>query len=172
MTIEPDRKDWTWVLEQPCPECGLRAGDVDPRSVAGRVRDAVPRWRGVLERDDAAARPSPGTWSPSEYACHVRDVCDVFDERVRLMLDQDDPGFANWDQDATALERRYAEQDPATVAPELDAAAQRVASVFDQVPADAWDRTGRRSNGSVFTIGTLAQYFWHDVEHHLRDVGA
>lgn len=172
MTIEPDRKDWTWVLEQPCPECGLQAGDVDPRGVAGLVRDSVPRWRGVLEGDAAAARPSPGTWSPSEYACHVRDVFDVFDERVRLMLDQDDPIFANWDQDATALELRYAEQDPATVAPELDAAAQRVAATFDAVPADAWDRTGRRSNGSRFTVRTLAQYFWHDVEHHLRDVGA
>ena len=23
MTITPDAKDWTWVLERPCPECGL-----------------------------------------------------------------------------------------------------------------------------------------------------
>src|SRR5665647_2684362 len=25
--IEPDTKDWTWVLQRPCPECGMAAGD-------------------------------------------------------------------------------------------------------------------------------------------------
>lgn len=33
-------------------------------------------------------------------------------------------------------------------------------------------RPGRRSNGSVFTVRTLGQYFLHDVVHHLHDVGA
>ena len=23
MTIIPDTKDWTWVLQRPCPECGF-----------------------------------------------------------------------------------------------------------------------------------------------------
>ena len=32
--------------------------------------------------------------------------------------------------------------------------------------------TFRRSNGSVFTVGTLAVYFLHDVEHHLHDLAA
>jgi hypothetical protein len=31
-------------------------------------------------------------------------------------------------------------------------------------------RTGRRSNGSVFTVASLSQYFLHDVVHHLWDV--
>ena len=25
MSITPDTKDWTWVLERPCPECGFEA---------------------------------------------------------------------------------------------------------------------------------------------------
>jgi len=45
-----------------------------------------------------------------------------------------------------------------------------VARTFEAVPADAWARTGRRSNGSAFTVVTLAQYFLHDVVHHLHDV--
>ena len=28
MPIEPDTKDWTWVLERPCPECGFDASSV------------------------------------------------------------------------------------------------------------------------------------------------
>ena len=114
--IEPDTKDWTWVLEEPCPECGFRAEEVVPAEIPTTVRGHVQRWADVLARSDVAERPRPGTWSPLEYACHVRDVYRVFGERVRLMLDEDRPTFANWDQDASALEGRYGEQAPAVVA--------------------------------------------------------
>ncbi len=172
MAITPDTKDWTWVLEQPCPDCGYDPAQLDPHDVGELVRQSVPRWQLALERGDAAERPDEATWSVVEYACHVRDVFVVFDERLALMLTQDDPLFANWDQDATALEKDYASQDAASVLAELVPAAERVAASFDAVPEDAWERTGRRSNGSVFTVATLAQYFWHDVEHHLHDVRA
>lgn len=170
--IEPDDKDWTWVLQARCPECGFAASDVDPQGIGGTVRDLVPRWVAVLHRDDAAVRPAPAVWSTLEYGAHVRDVMRVFDERVRLMLEQDDPAFANWDQDATALADRYDLQDPATVADELAVAADATATRFDAVTGAQWERTGRRSNGSLFTVRTLGQYFLHDVVHHLHDVDA
>jgi len=168
--IEPDTKDWTWVLDKPCPECGLAAGDVPPTDVAHRVQADLPRWSAVLERPDARERPAPSTWSPTEYACHVRDVHTLFGLRIRLMLEQDGPQFPNWDQDETAIADDYASQDPAVVSPDLVAAGHAVAATFDAVPADAWERTGRRDNGTEFTIATLAQYFLHDVVHHLHDV--
>lgn len=170
MTIEPDTKDWTWVLDGRCPECRLAAGDVAPADIASRVRADLPRWEAVLARPDSRARPSPDTWSPTEYACHVRDVFVLFGERVQLMLTQDDPRFANWDQDETAIADDYASQDPAVVSAQLVAAGDRLAATFEAVPDDSWGRTGRRSNGSEFTVATLAQYFLHDVVHHLHDV--
>ena len=96
---------------------------------------------------------------------------EIFAERVRLMLAEDDPGFENWDQDATALELRYEEQDPATVSVELVERAAEAAAAYAAVGADQWQRTGRRSNGSVFTVETLGRYHLHDVVHHLWDVG-
>lgn len=170
--IAPDEKDWTWVLEARCPECGFAASDVDPAGIGGTVRDLVPRWVSALHREDARDRPEPGVWSTLEYGAHVRDVLRVFDERVRLMLDEDDPRFPNWDQDATALEDRYDRQDPVTVADELVAASEATAARFDAVTGAQWERPGRRSNGSVFTVRTLGQYFLHDVVHHLHDVRA
>lgn len=170
--IAPDDKDWTWVVERRCPECGFAASDVAPEAVGGTVRDLVPRWVAALHRDDARVRPEPTTWSTLEYGAHVRDVMRIFGERVQLMLDEDDPPFANWDQDATALEDRYDLQDPQVVAAELAAAAETTAARFDGVADDAWERPGRRSNGSRFTVRTLGQYFLHDVVHHLHDVRA
>lgn len=173
MAIEPDTKSWTWVLERPCPECGFDCRTVRRDDVPAIVREQVPAWRAVLERPDAMRRP-PGDdrWSALEYACHVRDVFRLFDERLRLMLDEDDPQFANWDQDDTAVASRYGEQDPAVVARELAEAAEAVAARFASVRDDQWTRTGTRSDGARFTVESFARYLVHDPVHHLWDVGA
>lgn len=166
----PDTKDWTWVLERPCPECAFESAAVAGSALPALLRSYATRWQEVLLRPDVARRPSPAVWSPLEYACHVRDASRVFRGRARRMLTEDDPEFENWDQDATAIAERYQEQDVSTVADELRDAAEAVASTFAGVGGDDWARTGRRSNGSVFTVETLGQYFAHDMAHHLWDV--
>jgi hypothetical protein len=148
---QPDDKDWTWVLRERCPECGFAGTDVDARDVAGTIHDLVPRWRAALNRLDARERPASTVWSALEYGAHVRDVHRVFVQRLDLMLTQDDPG---------------------RVADELADAAAALAERFAAVGPEQWGRTGRRSNGSEFTVTTLAQYFLHDVVHHLHDVHA
>ncbi|WP_082575295.1 MULTISPECIES: methyltransferase domain-containing protein [unclassified Nocardioides] len=172
MTIEPDIKDWTWVLDQPCPECGFEASVLTVDRIPGVIRDNATTWEAVLTLDDAGTRPEPTTWSPLEYACHVRDVHRIFDLRVGLMLDQDEPTFANWDQDETAVAERYAEQDPATVAVELLDAAESAAERYESVPPGAWGRRGFRSNGSEFTVESIGLYHLHDIVHHAWDVRA
>lgn len=170
--IEPDTKDWTWVLERPCPECGFVAADVERARIGELVRDNAALWPVLLGGSDARERPSSATWSVLEYACHVRDVHRVFRERLDLMLREDDPSFANWDQDETAVAEHYDLQDPDVVAVELVAEAQAVAAAYDAVPSDAWSRRGRRSNGSDFTVDTLGRYHLHDLVHHAHDVRA
>lgn len=168
--IVPDSKDWTWVLTRACPECGFDTATVRRDEIGALVRANATAWVAILARDDVAARPRPDVWSPLEYACHVRDVFRVFDERLALMLAREAPEFPNWDQDATAVQERYREQAPDAVADELLAAAASVAAAFDAVPDEAWARTGMRSDGSAFTVETMARYFVHDPEHHVYDV--
>ncbi|MFE0458387.1 DinB family protein [Kitasatospora sp. NPDC058965] len=168
----PDTKDWTWVLERACPDCGLDTPAVAPTTVPDLVRANAAAWVALLagDREVLAGRPDPTTWSALEYACHVRDVFRLFAHRLDLMLSQDGPLFPNWDQDETALAERYHEQDPAVVGCELAAAAELIAAAFEQVADDQWQRTGDRSDGARFTVATFAQYFIHDPVHHLFDV--
>lgn len=170
MPIIPDEKDWTWVLSRPCPECSFDASTTTPANVPGTVANMLPRWRAVLRRPEVAERPDENTWSALEYACHVRDVFSLFDQRLNLMLSSDDARFEDWDQDRTALEKNYANADPAVVSAELTAEGEQVAESFAGVRQSEWGRKGLRSNGSQFTVLTLAQYFLHDVVHHLHDV--
>ncbi|PZS35853.1 MAG: methyltransferase type 12 [Pseudonocardiales bacterium] len=172
LTPAPDDKDWTWVLQEPCSECGFDARVMSPPDdLPVYIRAVVSAFASALGRPDAAERPAPEVWSPLEYGCHVRDVCLLYDERLQLMLAQDDPLWANWDQDATAIESRYWSQDPAEVAKELALAGVDIAASFAEVRDDQWQRPGRRSGGSVFTIDTLARYFAHDLVHHVHDIG-
>ena len=168
--IEPDTKDWTWVLSRPCPECGFDAASVHHTEVADQIRTDATEWLQRLGEASAAQRRKPGVWSTLEYGCHVRDVHRIFNHRVRLMLTEDEPRFPNWDQDETAIADDYASQDPATVATELFDAASVVADTYANVPAGAWSRRGLRSNGSEFTIATIAIYHLHDIVHHAYDV--
>jgi hypothetical protein len=64
----------------------------------------------------------------------------------------------------------YASQRPDTVAAELAEAAEAVANTYATVPDGAWSRRGLRSNGSEFTVASIAVYHLHDIVHHAWDV--
>jgi hypothetical protein len=168
---QPDQKDWTWTLSRRCDECGLAAGEVDVVDVAGRAEIAAAEWVQILMSSPAVAvRPRADVWSPLEYGAHVRDVFQLFDARLVLMLTEDDPTFENWDQDETAVADRYSQQDPDQVAEELALASAQFVTRLRSLGPEQLERTARRSDGAEFTVRTFAQYFLHDVIHHLWDV--
>lgn len=169
--ITPDSKDWTWVLDRTCPECGFDAELYSRVDVAGLIRRNAKLWEQLLSDGlITRARPDQSTWSPLEYACHVRDVFSIFELRIGLMLTTQDPLFVNWDQDLSATTERYNEQDPATVIDELAVAAETVAHQLDGVQETQWQRPGRRSDGAFFTVEKISRFMIHDLIHHIWDV--
>ena len=148
----PDDKDWTWVLDRPCPECGFDTSTVDVGRVGAMVRENASIWQSVLARSDVRDRPEPDTWSPLEYACHVRDVLRIYLERLDLMLTEDGPHYPNWDQDATAIEEIRACTDRDTPSPALfdpdqlyaGTLAERVDRVVERVIAPVLANDGGR----------------------------
>ena len=169
--LVPDTKDWTWVLDRPCPECRFDASTCPPRAVPALLRNNATAWRRLLEEGALRpGRPDPGTWSSLEYACHVRDVYRRYEARIGMMLDEENPLFPNWDQDEAAVKDRYDDQDPAAVVGELEVAAEDLALLLEQVDEAQWERPGRRSDGASFTVSTIARYMIHDPVHHLWDV--
>lgn len=170
-SIIPDVKNWTWVLERRCSDCGFDGSSFDSTRTAEALRDLVIRWAFVLGEEDVRKRPRADVWSKLEYGCHVRDVFRKFDERLKMMVETVDPAFENWDQDATAIEDRYDLQNPETVLEELSKAALALAARFESVNPEQWSRRGFRSDGSEFTVDSIARYLMHDPVHHLWDVG-
>lgn len=168
---DPKRKDWSWVLERPCPECRLDTRAILPTQIPAILRENATAWEEALAAvPDPATRPEPGTWSAVEYACHVRDLMVLCYSRVDLMLTQDDPVFANWDQDEAVVAGRYGAQPPGRIAGELAEAAATAAERLERIPPDQWQRPGRRSDGVRYTVETFGRNLTHEAVHHLHDV--
>jgi hypothetical protein len=170
MPIVPDDKNWTWVLERACPQCGFDGSAYSPADAPASIEANALQWRRLLLHPQATLRPNEATWSALEYGCHVRDVFRLYLVRLNLMLNEDGPQFENWDQDATAVTDRYSDQSPTVVADELVTAAVALADRFAAVQPDQAGRTGFRSDGAAFTIDSFTRYMVHDPVHHVWDV--
>lgn len=165
--LPPDSRDWTDVITHGCSECGY---EPHPRSDTGRrLRATLATWKVALADPYAPVRPTASRWSASEYACHVRDVCSVFRNRLALMLRETDPEFGEWDGADAALSADYAHTDTDLAGHQLATEIGAAAQAFDLLTPAQWPRTGRRSDGHAFTVETLARYLLHEAEHHAHD---
>ena len=53
---------------------------------------------------------------------------------------------------------------------EMAADGERLATAFEAVRPEQWDRPGLRSDGAMFTVETIGRYLVHDPTHHVWDV--
>lgn len=166
-----DDKDWLWTLADQCSECGLDPSGVTVEEVADRAEAAAGEWFQILTGGWAVlTRPEPDVWSPLEYGSHVRDVFELFDARLALMLVEDKPVFEHWDQDEAAESADYGTGDPEAVADELAGFSASLVQRIRGLEASQLGRTARRADGAEFTMEQVARMLLHEVVHHLWDV--
>jgi hypothetical protein len=161
-----------------CEECGFEYESVGPADIPGAIRSFVKRYRAPLTRflpgEDGDAilrrRPEPDTWSPLEYAAHMRDVFARYDGWIQRCLEEERPVLLGASPHELAAAGRYNEDDPAGVADALATNAQRLATTVEAVPDDGWDRTGRRRD-EEWSVLLMSRRVVHEGGHHLLDIG-
>jgi hypothetical protein len=164
-----------------CQECGFDGDSLSPADTTTALRAFARRYRAPLTRflpgEDGDAivrqRPDATTWSALEYACHVRDVFDVYAARVERTLVEDSPTFESMGRDERARRDRYNEQNPGAVADQLAGNAERLAGLLDGVDANGWERTAVNPYPEPATRPLLwmARHVVHEGSHHLLDIG-
>ena len=158
-----------------CQDCDYRYDEAAAPGAAARCRQLARELAAVLGdgHRQVEVRPSPGVWSPLEYACHVRDVLLVQRERVLLARRVEDPAPEPMGRDERAAHDGYADQAPADVARQLVDAADLFAGVLDRLDAPDWDRGlvyGYPPPPKRRTLRWVAVHTVHEVLHHLGDV--
>jgi hypothetical protein len=148
---------------------------VSREEIPDALRALAVRYAAVLaECDDAVMRSHPlaDTWSPLEYACHVRDVFRVQRQRVLLALDEDQPTFASMRREERVVEDGYNEQHPPHVARQVTDAADAIAQTLEALGDDGWQRTGVYNwpTKQVRTVEWIGRHTIHEGEHHLQDI--
>jgi hypothetical protein len=164
-----------------CEECGFDADSLSPTDTTAALRAFPRRYRAPLTRflpgedGDAVVRrkPDASTWSALEYACHVRDVFEVYAVRVNRMLAEDTPTLESMGREERAARDSYNEQDPGTVADRLAANAEALAGLLDGIAAGDWERTAIHPYPAPAprSILWMARHVAHEGSHHLLDIG-
>src|SRR4030042_4044058 len=73
------------------------------RALPGQIEALV---RG-LDEEALRRRPAPDQWSIKEVCAHPRDSLEMDGERIRRMLEEDEPLISAYDQEALAREGDY-----------------------------------------------------------------
>ena len=168
--IVPDDKDWTWVLERACPECGFDASACAPDAVAA-LRENAATWRQLLDRGRIrAGRIDDGTWSSLDTRATFVTCSAVTTSALRSCRRRtircSRTGTRTSPRSKTGTTRR----NHRGVVDEMETAAEALAARLESISGGEWQRRGRRSDGVSFTIASIARYMIHDPVHHLWDV--
>lgn len=111
-------------------------------------------------------RDSGEGWSVVAVLCHLRDFEEIFLQRAKLTVEQDNPDLPFPKPDDLAAERKYLEQDPQTVLNEWQAHRATAIAYFRERVESDWERPAIHPVRGAFTLHD--QFFLvaqHDMLH-------
>ena len=140
------------------------------RSLPGEIEDLL---YGISD-DVLSWCPAPDKWCIKEILCHLRDIDkDVYLNRYRKMVEEDDPILYGVDADKMAAEGDYMSHDAATVLSEFDLVREELVEYLEGLPEEAWSRKGVHDTAGPITIhGQVVRQGNHDVNHldQMKDI--
>lgn len=114
-----------------------------------------------------ARRPAPEAWAPVEVVCHLRDLEESFQDRIRLILAEAEPRFPTTHPGRWAVERQYLRQDAHAAAAAFAGRRAETLGLFGALSPEAWERAGYQvdSRGRRTVADFLTVMAWHDENH-------
>jgi len=175
------RMDHPTARPENCAECGFSYGALSVPDALDALRGLgrryrIPLTRGLEGEDvDALLRlhPFEDTWSALEYACHMRDVLIIQQERVGRVLIE--PGYAPdpMRREERVIELDYNGQDPVAVADDVAANATALATMGENLTDEQLDLVivYRYPAVQERPLSWVLVHTVHEGEHHLLDIG-
>jgi hypothetical protein len=152
----------------------IDSDDID--QLLDRLREFPQRLRDLIaDREDAelSRAAAGGGWGPVEIFCHLRDLEELFIERVERILREDEPYLPAVDETLWPIEREYHAQNPRIALEQFTENRARFTAILSNLNSAEWHRRGHHAELGVQTILWYARHAAdHDAMHeqHLIQV--
>jgi hypothetical protein len=123
--------------------------------------------------DELLSKRSPTEWSIHQVAAHMRDTDQfAFLVRVERLLKENDPAFANFDQETYWASHSYSPAEPIKrIVADLLAARRKMVRLLRAAPDAAWKRTGIHSAYGKVSLDWVAMHCYHHTLEHTAQSG-
>jgi hypothetical protein len=115
---------------------------------------------------DLRQSPQRGEWSAAQVLAHMADAEMVYSVRVRMILTDDNPTLAGYDQDAWAARLSMCDLDPAGSTERFRMLRDANLRLYETLEDDEWARMGTHEEQGLVTIkATVETLIGHDRAH-------
>ena len=115
---------------------------------------------------DLSRRPDAKNWSAKEIVCHIRDVEEMFMDRIKLILATDGAKFAPVDADPWVTMRQYQRNSAHEALAAFRSLRGAMLALLRGLTADQWARSGTHITRGPLTIGDIVLHATrHDDDH-------
>ncbi len=135
-----------------------------------QVPDLIDEAIEGLSDDELRRRPSPDEWSALEVCCHLRDYAEIEGQRVRRLVEEDEPTLEAWDEQELAAERKYSEDDPRRAITALRAFWGGLAYQLEGLTDAQWERGGTHPELGRVTVRSRTERQVAHVRAHLEQL--
>ena len=110
--------------------------------------------------------PQRGEWSAAQVAAHMADAEMVYSVRIRMMLTDDNPTLAAYDQEAWADRLTVCDENVAASIARFRMLREANLRLYESLEDDEWSRVGtHEEQGLVSISGTVETLIGHDRAH-------
>ncbi len=146
----------------------------DPRAEAiekiRRLPQQLEELISGLSPQQLTAKPLPNEWTVAQNVHHIADSHINSYVRCKLMATEDNPTLKPYDEGAWALLSDGSSPDLSDSLALLKALHARWAQFWDNLPEDAWQRTGQHPESGPVTLARQLDLYVQHGEAHLDQI--
>ncbi len=135
-----------------------------------RLPQQVEELVSALSPEELTARPLADEWTVAQNVHHLADSHINSYVRCKLMATEDNPTLKPYDEGAWALLSDGSSADLSDSLALLKALHARWVRFWENLPEDAWQRTGRRPQSGAVTLARQLELYVEHGEAHLDQI--
>jgi hypothetical protein len=120
-----------------------------------------------VDEETAARAYAPGKWTLKEVLLHVADAERIFAYRALRFARGDSAELPGWDENTYAPKSGANDRTLESLLDELESVRESTVTLFEGLPAEAWDRRGV-ANGKPVSVRAIAWICAGHLLHHLE----